>query len=99
MTLVSQDIQVDTNRRAFLTGYWKKKPNVSNIDSRCLNNHGVYCLSCKDSCEEEAIVFSPLQRGIQLPMIISERCTHCKKCIESCPADAISISDIEEANL
>jgi ferredoxin-type protein NapF len=90
---MSQDLNTDVSRRSFLRGQWRNK---SEINSQCLNNKGVYCQSCKDSCDEQAIVFTQLGRGIQLPEIISERCTHCKECVKSCPVDAITISDAEE---
>ncbi len=89
---MSQDVNIDVSRRSFLRGQWRNK---SEINSQCLNHHGVYCQSCKESCEEEAIIFKKIERGIQLPVIISEQCTHCKECVESCPVDAISISDAE----
>jgi ferredoxin-type protein NapF len=85
-----EDTNTDVSRRSFLRGQWRSK---SEINSRCLNNQGVYCQSCKESCDEQAIIFKQSGRGIQLPMIISERCTHCQECVESCPVNAISISD------
>lgn len=87
---MSENTNIDINRRSFLRGRWR---NQSEINSECLNNQGVYCQSCKDSCEEQAIVFKQAGSGFQLPKIISERCSHCKDCIESCPVDAITISD------
>jgi ferredoxin-type protein NapF len=89
---MSQNTNIDVSRRSFLRGQWNNK---SEISSDCLNNQGVYCQSCKDSCEEQAIIFTPVGRGIQLPMIVSERCTHCKDCVESCPVDAIEISNAQ----
>ncbi len=89
---MSQDTNSDVSRRSFIRGQWRSK---SEINSECLNHQGVFCQSCKESCEEEAIIFKQLGRGIQLPMIVSDRCTHCKDCVESCPVDAITISDAE----
>ncbi len=89
---MSQNTNTDVQRRAFLRGQWRSK---SEINSQCLNNQGVYCQSCKESCDEQAIIFKQLGRGIQVPMIISEQCTHCKDCVESCPVNAITISDAE----
>ena len=87
-----QDANSDISRRSFLRAQWRNK---SEINSQCLNHRGVYCQSCKESCEEQAIIFKQVGRGIQLPMIISEKCTHCKECVESCPVNAITISDSE----
>ena len=89
---MTQETNVDISRRSFLRGQWRKK---SEINSLCLNNQGVYCQSCKESCEEDAIVFNQVDRGVQRPMIVSERCTHCMDCVESCPVEAISISKTE----
>lgn len=80
--------QAEIDRRAFLTGRWQSKTDIS---AACLNNKGVYCQSCKDVCDEGAILFNQIQRGIQLPMIITTRCTSCRECIDSCPVNAISI--------
>jgi ferredoxin-type protein NapF len=89
---MSHDANIDVSRRSFLRGKWRNK---SEINSQCLNSQGVYCQSCKDSCEAHAIIFKHAGRGIQLPVIDSERCTHCKDCVESCPVDAIEISDAQ----
>ncbi len=88
----TNNLNSDVSRRSFLRGKWRDK---SEVNSRCLNNQGVYCQSCKESCEQEAITFKQLGRGIQLPMIDADLCTHCKDCVESCPVDAITISDAE----
>jgi ferredoxin-type protein NapF len=80
--------QTAINRRSFLSGHWQAKTEIS---IACLNNQGVYCQSCKEVCDEDAIIFNQVDRGIQLPMIISTRCTSCKDCVGSCPANAITI--------
>ena len=86
---MSQHTNSDVSRRAFLTGHWHSQ---SAISPQCLNNQGIYCQACKDTCDEGAITFSQMQMGIQLPTIIPERCTHCRDCVEICPADAITIN-------
>lgn len=83
---------LNPSRRSFLRGQWRSK---SEINSQCLNNQGVYCQSCKDSCEEQAILFNQVDKGIQRPTIVSELCTHCMDCVESCPVDAITIPNLE----
>jgi ferredoxin-type protein NapF len=82
--------QAAINRRAFLSGRWQSKTEIS---SACLNNQGIYCQSCKEACEENAIIFNYIERGIQLPMIVTERCTSCSDCVGSCPANAITIGN------
>ena len=90
---MGQHVNSDINRRSFLCGRWR---NQSAINTSCLNNLGVYCQACKDSCDEGAIVFNQVQMGIRLPTIVSALCTHCKKCVETCPANAITISDVNK---
>ena len=85
---MEKDNNTGVSRRAFLIGHWRNKPDIS---TACLNNQRVYCQSCKEVCEEEAIVFNQAQKGIQLPALISERCSYCRDCVECCPVDAISI--------
>jgi len=89
---MSQNTNVDVSRRSFLSGNWS---GDSSITSSCLNNMGVFCQSCKDACTTDAINFDQVQQGIQLPSIISSRCTHCQDCVECCPVDAITISKKE----
>ena len=81
--------QAEIDRRSFLTGRWHSKTDIS---PACLNNKGIYCQACKDVCGEGAIIFNQIQRGIQLPMIVSDRCTACKDCVDICPANAITIN-------
>jgi ferredoxin-type protein NapF len=80
------------SRRSFLTGDWSTQSGISNA---CLNNMGVYCQSCKDACSENAIKFSQIKAGLQIPAIITEYCTHCRECVDGCPVDAITISPIK----
>lgn len=87
---MNHNVNIDISRRLFLRGRWRSK---SEINASCLNNIGVYCQACKDDCNQGAIVFNQAKMGIQLPVIISERCTHCRKCVETCPSNAITISD------
>ncbi len=84
---MNQPAEID--RRAFLIGRWRSKTDIS---AACLNNRGIYCQACKDVCGEGAIIFNQIQRGIQLPIIVSERCTACKECVDTCPTDAITIN-------
>lgn len=87
---------VNLKRRAFLTRYWHEH-NKTEINSQCLNHKRIYCQSCKDFCHEQAIVFSQIKMGIQIPFINLDKCTHCQECLKACPVDAIKISDYKEA--
>lgn len=84
---MAHDKSADVSRGSFISGQ-----SQTEVNSSCLNNQGVYCQSCKEVCNEEAIVFDPVQKGIQMPSIITERCTQCHDCMEFCPTGAITIS-------
>ena len=80
---------IDTNRRKFITGHWQMKPSIS---QDCLNYQGIYCQSCKDSCDVKAITFIPQKLGIEIPLLNEASCTACKACIDVCPINAININ-------
>ncbi|WP_354625706.1 ferredoxin-type protein NapF [Psychromonas sp. MME2] len=69
---------------------WSKKAQVNNS---CLANLHVYCRSCADSCEVEALSF---QLGVSnAPLINADLCTGCGACFSPCPTQAIDIKEIE----
>lgn len=61
------------------------------ISGSCLPHSGVACMTCRDSCPEEAIRFRPRLGGPFLPEIDAAACTQCGECISSCPAHAIAL--------
>jgi len=66
-----------------------------NISEQCLAKNNIYCQSCRDECEVNAIkfayVFSGKVNPIPRPAIYLTDCNQCGACISSCPQDAISI--------
>ena len=56
---------------------------------QCIAFQGVYCQSCKDACDERAIVFPPAR--VPAPQIEADRCTGCGECIGPCPNQALSM--------
>ncbi len=70
---------------------WLYKAKVSQT---CLAEQGVYCRTCSDNCETEAISFRP---GIsETPQIKLSDCSGCGGCVAPCPVQAISIQSIQE---
>ena len=80
----------------FKTTEQKPWPIELAINDKCLAKNDIYCQSCRDECEIEAINFSYFVSGktssIPQPTIITDDCTQCGACISSCPQDAIKIS-------
>ena len=69
---------------------WLKK---AQINSSCLIHQHVYCRSCADSCEVEALSFQ--LGGSKVPQINLDLCTGCGACFSPCPTQAIEIKEIQ----
>lgn len=68
---------------------WQKK---ALIDDACFANQQIYCRSCAESCESQALTF---QIGISaVPQIDNELCTGCGACVAPCPANAIEVKEL-----
>ena len=86
-------------RAQFLRGDWKNQPvspsvhAIAHVLSGCLAHSGVFCRSCADDCEPEAITFQPMVGGVACPTINPKRCTGCGDCRASCPVKAIVLID------
>lgn len=70
-------------------------------EQNCLAANDIYCQSCGDECEVEAIKFSyhkTNQQGEQVvsaipqPQLTIDDCTQCGACISNCPQDAINLT-------
>lgn len=61
------------------------------IGEHCFGQLGIYCRSCGDACEPNAIEFSLSSRSIPIPVIDATACTGCGACVASCPANVIEI--------
>ncbi|MEH6453029.1 MAG: ferredoxin-type protein NapF, partial [Psychromonas sp.] len=67
---------------------WQKK---AQINESCLANNNVYCRSCSESCEAQALTF---QLGLSsTPQIDINLCTGCGACVAPCPTQAILIRE------
>jgi len=66
------------------------KANINISVSSCLAWNDVMCMSCKDPCLDNAIIF----QGLFKPVIDASKCTACGFCISRCPADAIEVEGL-----
>ncbi|MDX7769867.1 ferredoxin-type protein NapF [Aeromonas caviae] len=64
---------------------------VAHIEAGCLATAQVFCQRCQDSCEQQAIRFSPLLGRVPTPSIHAESCNGCGACVADCPVGSISI--------
>jgi len=73
----------------------KPWPAMVDINDKCLAKNNIYCQSCRDECEPNAIKFSYMANGevssIPQPKISLNDCTQCGACISSCPQMAIKV--------
>lgn len=67
---------------------WEHKATVKDT---CLNNQSVYCRSCAESCETEALEFNFTTTTMVTPNVVAEDCTGCGACVSICPSQAIEI--------
>lgn len=61
------------------------------ISGDCLTHAGISCMTCRDTCPEDAISMRPRIGGPFLPEIDGAACTGCGACIAPCPNGAIGI--------
>ena len=62
------------------------------IEQSCLAKSQVFCQSCQDVCEKQAIAFHYQGNAIPVPDIDMEQCNTCGACVSTCPQTAITIS-------
>ena len=71
-------------------------PITININEQCFAKNSIYCQSCRDECEEQAINFSYQINGeshsILQPKINHDDCSQCGACISICPQNAIVLN-------
>lgn len=72
---------------------WQVKAFIGNT---CIAHQGVFCVSCKEQCEAEAIIMHHGDLSIPYPIIDTDRCTGCGACYQPCPIAAIELHPIDE---
>ncbi len=70
-----------------------------NIEASCLAKNDIYCQSCRDACEVNAIKFNFEQSSIPKPTLNISDCTQCGACVSVCPQNAINHEFIIESTL
>ncbi|MRI32412.1 ferredoxin-type protein NapF [Endozoicomonas sp. OPT23] len=65
---------------------WQQLPVITD---KCLAMNKVFCRTCEESCEVEAIRFQLKLGGIAQPLIENDLCTGCGECIADCPVQAL----------
>jgi ferredoxin-type protein NapF len=58
------------------------------VSDRCLAMQHVRCLTCQETCPEEAI---SVLRTESLPQIDFARCSQCGDCVPVCPTQALAL--------
>jgi len=88
---------LSVTRAQFLRGDWQEKPlspspdAVAQIKTGCLTSQGVFCRTCGEACEPEAIIFTPVVGHAPTPAINADTCTGCGECIGICPTNVITL--------
>lgn len=65
-------------------------PRIAVVAERCLASRAVACDLCRDSCEANAIRFTP-RLGAPAQPRITDACTACGECLSVCPAQALDL--------
>lgn len=69
------------------------------IKNNCLAANQIFCRSCQDSCEVEAISFQYQTSPIPQPVININDCNGCGACVAVCPQSSISISPVKSLTI
>lgn len=65
------------------------------IKQSCLATNNIYCQSCQEQCETQAIRFKFIDNAIPKPVVDQDLCTACGACIAICPQSAIALTNTE----
>jgi ferredoxin-type protein NapF len=67
-------------------------PAELTINDRCLAKNQIYCDSCRDSCDQNAIQFRYMGSAIPVPVVDNSLCNGCGACVSICPQKSTQLS-------
>ncbi|WP_448548061.1 ferredoxin-type protein NapF [Thalassotalea fusca] len=70
-------------------------PALFNINDKCFAKNQVFCQSCQDVCEVQAIKFKYVDSAIAEPNLDLSACNQCGACVSVCPQQAIAATKID----
>lgn len=73
------------------------QPKIVAFAEHCLAFQNVVCRTCGETCEHQAIRFSPRLGAAAEPRLQTELCTGCGDCLVVCPTTALSLVDAPES--
>ncbi|MEP3045758.1 MAG: ferredoxin-type protein NapF [Roseibium sp.] len=68
----------------------------ADIKPGCLQEHGISCQVCRDTCPTSAIKVDLEKRPFGQLRIESDACTGCGGCLSVCPQDVLVLNDLSE---
>lgn len=63
--------------------------HVAAISKACLAERGIACMTCRDACPQDAVLFRPRIGGPFTPDVVTDACNGCGACVAPCPAAAV----------
>lgn len=73
------------------------QPKIIAFAEHCLAFQNVVCRTCGETCEVQAIRFSPRLGAAAEPRLQNELCTGCGDCLAVCPTAALSLVSAPES--
>jgi len=69
-------------------------PALFNINDKCFAKNHVFCQSCQDVCDVQAITFKYIDNAIAEPEINLSACNQCGACVSVCPQQSIAATKL-----